>query len=67
MAHAGRVKLREIPGVVPSMFEMPAGCAFAPRCSRRIAQCEREKPVAVAVSTSQRAACFAVAEELALA
>ncbi|WP_127088619.1 ABC transporter ATP-binding protein [Aquabacter cavernae] len=29
----GRARLAEIPGTVPSLFAMPAGCAFAPRCA----------------------------------
>ncbi|MFG1298230.1 ABC transporter ATP-binding protein [Xanthobacter sp. V3C-3] len=30
---AGRARLAEIPGTVPSLAAMPAGCAFAPRCA----------------------------------
>jgi peptide/nickel transport system ATP-binding protein len=31
---AGRERLQEIPGRVPSLAELPVGCAFAPRCPR---------------------------------
>ena len=34
---AGR--LAEIPGIVPPLTELPAGCAFAPRCAFADAQC----------------------------
>jgi peptide/nickel transport system ATP-binding protein len=31
---ADRTRLQEIPGRVPSLAELPVGCAFAPRCPR---------------------------------
>ncbi len=31
--------LREIPGTVPSPFDMPKGCSFAPRCAVAFARC----------------------------
>jgi len=34
-----------IPGQAPTLAAMPPGCAFAPRCPSRQAQCEREHPV----------------------
>jgi peptide/nickel transport system ATP-binding protein len=34
---AGR--LQEIPGIVPPLFALPEGCAFAPRCPRRDDKC----------------------------
>ncbi len=45
-APAGR--LMPIGGVVPSPFEQPAGCAFAPRCPRRRAACTAMPPTPVA-------------------
>ncbi|ARU04971.1 hypothetical protein CCO03_10010 [Comamonas serinivorans] len=36
--------LPEIPGVVPLLSELPPGCAFAPRCTRATAECERQVP-----------------------
>ncbi len=41
-AEAGR--LAEIPGTVPSPAEMPAGCAFAPRCPLAEDRCWRHYP-----------------------
>lgn len=39
-----REYLDEIPGMVPSLSDMPAGCAFAPRCSRSAAACTIAPP-----------------------
>jgi oligopeptide/dipeptide ABC transporter ATP-binding protein len=40
----GRRQLQEIPGIVPSLLEMPEGCRFHPRCSRVMATCSKEEP-----------------------
>ncbi len=34
-------RLTPIPGTVPSLYDMPPGCAFAPRCSLAEEQCDR--------------------------
>ena len=44
-----------IPGAVPPLNAMPAGCAFAPRCLRADAACEQ--PVSLK-GDSHRVACF---------
>ena len=45
MSRAGRRgRLTEIPGVVPSLREPLAGCAFAPRCGLATARCRAEVP-----------------------
>ena len=36
--------LKEIPGVVPPLHRLGAGCAFAQRCDHAQARCLREKP-----------------------
>ena len=36
-------RLKEIPGVVPALIDLPPGCAFAPRCPFADARC-RERP-----------------------
>jgi peptide/nickel transport system ATP-binding protein len=38
------VRLVEIPGMVPSLVGLPAGCAFAPRCKLAIERCHAEYP-----------------------
>jgi len=35
----GAERLQPIPGVVPPLSDMPAGCRFAPRCPRATARC----------------------------
>jgi oligopeptide/dipeptide ABC transporter ATP-binding protein len=40
----GRRQLQEIPGIVPSLLEMPEGCRFHPRCSRVRDICRKEEP-----------------------
>jgi peptide/nickel transport system ATP-binding protein len=53
-----RHRLVSIPGSVPEASRMPAGCAFAPRCSERIADCERIDPRAVSLGKGHTAACI---------
>ena len=33
-------RLRQIPGMAPNLLQMPAGCAFAPRCARATSACQ---------------------------
>ena len=37
-------RLRGIPGMTPSVLNLPAGCAFRTRCARADARCERDPP-----------------------
>ncbi len=37
-------RLRQIPGMAPDLLSMPAGCAFAARCSRVTSVCAQEPP-----------------------
>ncbi len=53
-----RRPLAAIPGRVPEPWAMPPGCAFAPRCPRRIDECDAEVPPLAAVAASRRAACI---------
>ena len=39
-----RPRLNEIKGMVPSLFNLPAGCSFAPRCGFATDQCTRVVP-----------------------
>jgi peptide/nickel transport system ATP-binding protein/oligopeptide transport system ATP-binding protein len=40
-----RTLLAEIKGMVPSLFNLPAGCSFAPRCSFATDHCRAAAPV----------------------
>ena len=48
--------LQEIPGVVPSLAQLPDACAFAPRCPRADGACEKVPPFDP-VGPEHRAAC----------
>ena len=39
-----RARLNEIKGMVPSLFDLPAGCSFAPRCSLATDHCRAARP-----------------------
>jgi peptide/nickel transport system ATP-binding protein len=60
-------RLKEIPGMVPSLREPIPGCAFAPRCPFAVAACRAEQPrlAPVAGTPAHQAACLRVAEVLA--
>ena len=49
--------LQTIAGTVPPLDAMPAGCAFAPRCDHRIAECLAALPPLVEVSAGHWARC----------
>jgi peptide/nickel transport system ATP-binding protein len=38
-------KLRQIPGMTPSLLNLPAGCAFRTRCARATSRCAEEPPI----------------------
>jgi peptide/nickel transport system ATP-binding protein len=54
-------RLAEIPGLVPSLREPIAGCAFAPRCALADERCRREIPAFAEIAPGHGAACFAAA------
>jgi oligopeptide/dipeptide ABC transporter ATP-binding protein len=39
-----RKRLMEIPGMVPALKNIPAGCIFAPRCAFAVTRCRTEYP-----------------------
>src|SRR6185295_12916018 len=55
-ASAGR--LQEIPGTVPALSALPAGCAFAPRCEFASDICRRDYPRYEEKRAGHRAACW---------
>jgi oligopeptide/dipeptide ABC transporter ATP-binding protein len=50
-------RLASIDGQPPSIFELPPGCAFVPRCPFAMARCQ-EQPPAFEISPGHRAACW---------
>ncbi|MFM9943359.1 MAG: ABC transporter ATP-binding protein [Hyphomicrobiaceae bacterium] len=49
----GHDRLAQIPGSMPRLSEIPAGCAFNPRCGEVIERCRSERPVLQAIGRSQ--------------
>ena len=48
-----RKRLYTIPGSVPSLFEIPEGCLFSPRCPYKIDQCREDPPISEVESGHQ--------------
>jgi oligopeptide/dipeptide ABC transporter ATP-binding protein len=55
-----RGKLVPIPGTVPSLEALPHGCAFAPRCSKHVTDCDAAVPDFYAISPDHRARCILI-------
>ena len=51
-------KLHEIRGIVPSLVDLPRGCAFHPRCSSCQPVCTKKEPPWHTVETGHRVACW---------
>jgi peptide/nickel transport system ATP-binding protein len=57
-ADRSQERLQEIPGIVPPLFDLPTGCAFAPRCQRADDLCRRERPSYEEKQPGHWAACW---------
>jgi peptide/nickel transport system ATP-binding protein len=55
-------RLATIRGRVPTLHEMPAGCAFADRCPKVIDACRAAPPPVVALAADHAARCLRAAE-----
>jgi oligopeptide/dipeptide ABC transporter ATP-binding protein len=53
-----RAKLEPIPGQPPDLSRLPAGCAFAPRCSYVVDRCRVEAPALAGVGEGHVASCW---------
>jgi peptide/nickel transport system ATP-binding protein len=51
-------KLNAIPGMVPSLANMPAGCAFAPRCAFALDACRAAMPDLADVNETHGSRCI---------
>ena len=57
-AHNKRgARLFQIPGMAPSLLELPAGCAFRQRCERAVAACAAQPPLE-AFEGAREVRCF---------
>jgi oligopeptide/dipeptide ABC transporter ATP-binding protein len=50
-------RLQEIPGVVPSLYNLPTGCDFHPRCAEAEEACQFRQPNLLEVKTGHFVAC----------
>ena len=57
-ARHGRRRLQEISGVVPSLYELPAGCSFYPRCAQARAVCQENVPELIELEDSHWVRCW---------
>ena len=55
----GSETLNTIPGNVPSLTKLPAGCSFSPRCDRCGKECTEKCPEMREISPGHRVRCFA--------
>jgi peptide/nickel transport system ATP-binding protein/oligopeptide transport system ATP-binding protein len=55
-------RMRTIPGTLPSLYELPPGCRFAPRCARRIEGCDSGRPAMLRLAPGHSAACIRAGE-----
>ncbi len=51
-------RLTEIPGIVPALHDLPAGCTFAERCPYAVDRCRREYPPLEEKAPGHHAACW---------
>lgn len=51
-------RLAAIPGSVPALGQLPAGCAFAPRCAERFSPCDHSPPAPARVADGHEARCY---------
>ena len=53
-----KVRLQEIPGIVPSLHRLPSGCSFNPRCPEVQARCREEEPELREITPGHKVRCL---------
>jgi peptide/nickel transport system ATP-binding protein/oligopeptide transport system ATP-binding protein len=66
-AGAERTMLMSIEGMPPSLTDLPAGCAFHPRCTFATDRCRIERPPLEGIADDRTVACFHHQEVAAMA
>jgi oligopeptide/dipeptide ABC transporter ATP-binding protein len=54
----GKVRLNEIPGVVPSLYELPYGCKFSTRCPSAMDICREREPELKEIEKCHFSSCW---------
>jgi len=54
----GKIRLNEIPGVVPSLYELPPGCKFSTRCPLVMDICRGKEPPLQEIEESHFSSCW---------
>jgi peptide/nickel transport system ATP-binding protein len=56
----GKSRLKEIPGTIPSLLNLPTGCRFHPRCDRAEPKCAQAEPPLKSIENGHWARCWFV-------
>jgi peptide/nickel transport system ATP-binding protein len=59
---ARRQRLPSIPGEVPELISLPAGCNFSPRCTHVFEKCLHDDPSLVEIAPGRKSACWKAGE-----
>ena len=57
-AKHGRRQLQEITGIVPSLYDLPDGCRFYPRCPHAMGICNQSVPELIEIGDSHCVRCY---------
>ncbi len=57
-----RKRLETIPGMVPNILDLPAGCKFCTRCTVKLDKCDTEEPPLQEMAPGHFVRCFVVQE-----
>ena len=58
-----RRPLKEIPGIVPPLTDLGAGCAFEPRCEFRMPMCATVRPAEFLTANDHTTACWLLQDQ----
>ena len=56
--HFGKIRLAEIPGVVPSLYDLPPGCKFSTRCPSVMDLCREKEPELKEIGEGHYCSCW---------
>lgn len=56
--HKVKRRLQEIPGIVPSLYNLPKGCYFHPRCPKAMDICREKEPEMKTAGDGHSASCW---------